>query len=60
MSLPTFNEEELDSIASNIILLFYPIGYIFDKFAELQHRLLGSPIEETAIRKVLNEIVKDD
>ena len=60
MSVPTFNEEELDSIAKNIIMLFYPIGYIFDKFAEFQHRLLGSPTEETAIRKVLNEIVKDD
>ena len=53
MSVPTFNEEELDSIANNIVLLFYPIGYIFDKLAELQHRLLGSPIEETAIREAI-------
>jgi hypothetical protein len=55
MSLPTYNEEELDSIASNIVLLFYPIGYIFDKFAEFQHRLLGSPTEETAIREAIKK-----
>lgn len=55
MSVPTFNEEELDSIANNIVLLFYPIGYIFDKLAELQHRLLGSPIEETAIREAIKK-----
>ncbi len=55
MSLPTYNEEELDSIASNIVLLFYPIGYIFDKLAEFQHRLLGSPTEETAIREAIKK-----
>lgn len=53
MLVPTFNEEDLNSIADNIVLLFYPIGYFFDKLAEFQHRLLGSPIEETAIREAI-------
>ena len=53
MSVPSVNDEDLDSIANNIVLLFYPIGYIFDKLGELQNRLLGSPIEETAIREAI-------
>jgi hypothetical protein len=36
-------------------MLFYPIGYIFDKLAEFQHRLLGSPTEETAIREAIKK-----
>jgi len=60
MSIPSFKEEDLDGIAKQLVRIFYPIGFIFDKLAELQHRLLGSPTEENAIRKVLDEIVKDD
>ena len=56
MSIPSVNDDELDSIAKQIVKIFYPIGYVFDKFAELQHRLLGSSVEDKAIEKVLNEI----
>ena len=55
MSVPSFDEEELDGIAKQLVRIFYPIGFIFDKLAELQHRLLGSPIEETAIREAIKK-----
>ena len=50
------NEEELDSISTTMVYLFYPIAYIFDKVAVLQNRILGSPKEESA--EQLNAIQK--
>jgi len=55
MSVPSVNDEDLDNIAKQLVRIFYPIGFIFDKFAELQHRLLGSPTEETAIREAIKK-----
>jgi len=55
MSVPSVNDEDLDSIAKQLVRIFYPIGFIFDKLAELQHRLLGSPIEENAIREAIKK-----
>jgi len=52
------NEEELDSVSTAMVYLFYPIAYIFDKVAVLQNRILGSPKEENAIQKAV--IVKQN
>jgi hypothetical protein len=50
------NEEELDSISTAMVYLFYPIAYIFDKVAVLQNRILGSPKEENAIQKAIQNM----
>ena len=55
MSMPRLTEDDLNAIADCIVILFYPIGYIFDKIGELQHRLLGSPIEEKGIREAIKK-----
>ena len=50
------NEEELDSVSTAMVYLFYPIAYIFDKVAILQNRILGSPLEENAIQKAIENM----
>jgi hypothetical protein len=39
-----------------MVYLFYPIAYIFDKVAVLQNRILGSPKEENAIQKAIQNM----